>query len=143
MEHRPLGNSGLRASVVGLGTWVLGGGSVWGQGLERVFAKDELRSNGAWNPSYLTANRRRVLDLLDAWRGLTRRYQCTLAQLVIAWTATQPGVTHVICGARHVEQAKENAAAGNLQLAPEGIQQMRRDVDALGEPIREEEGVTV
>ena len=31
MEYRPLGNSDLHASVVGLGTWVLGGGSVWGQ----------------------------------------------------------------------------------------------------------------
>lgn len=103
-------------------------------GLDRVFAKDEFRSNGAWNPWYLPANRRRVLDLLDAWRGLTRQYQCTLAQLVIAWTATQPGVTHVLCGARHVEQAKENAAAGKLQLAPGDIQQMRRDVEALSEP---------
>ena len=31
MKTRPLGNSGLNASVVGLGTWVLGGGSIWGQ----------------------------------------------------------------------------------------------------------------
>ena len=30
MQYRPLGNSGLNASVVGLGTWVLGGGSAWG-----------------------------------------------------------------------------------------------------------------
>lgn len=30
MTTRPLGNSGLNASVVGLGTWVLGGGAVWG-----------------------------------------------------------------------------------------------------------------
>src|SRR5512138_2849276 len=31
MKTRPLGNSGLHASVVGLGAWVLGGGRVWGQ----------------------------------------------------------------------------------------------------------------
>ncbi len=30
MKTRPLGNSGLHASVVGIGTWVLGGGSAWG-----------------------------------------------------------------------------------------------------------------
>lgn len=107
-------------------------------GLDRVFGKDEFRGNGAWNPWFLTANRRRVLDLLDAWRGLTRQYQCTLAQLVIAWTSTQPGVTHVLCGARRVEQAKENAEVGNLQLAPEDIQRMRREVEALGEPVLEE-----
>ena len=31
MKTRPLGNSGLNASVVGLGTWVLGGGVMWGR----------------------------------------------------------------------------------------------------------------
>ncbi len=107
-------------------------------GLDRVFGKDEFRGNTAWNPWYLPANRRRVLDLLDAWRGLTSQYQCTLGQLVIAWTATQPGVTHVLCGARHVGQARENAAAGGLQLAREDIQRMRHDVEALGEPATEE-----
>ena len=111
-------------------------------GMDRVFSKEEFRSNEAWNPWNLPANRRRVLDLLDAWRGLTRQYQCTLAQLVLAWTATQPGVTHVLCGARHVGQAKENAAAGNLSLAPDDIQRMRRDVEALGEPIHEAAAVT-
>ncbi len=30
MENRPLGKSGIEASVVGFGTWVLGGGTVWG-----------------------------------------------------------------------------------------------------------------
>ena len=31
MNYKPLGNSGLSASVVGLGAWVLGGGQPWGK----------------------------------------------------------------------------------------------------------------
>ena len=31
MRYRTLGQSGIEASVVGLGAWVLGGGSVWGK----------------------------------------------------------------------------------------------------------------
>src|SRR5512141_3501947 len=31
MKYRPLGSSGMNASVIGLGAWVLGGGAVWGK----------------------------------------------------------------------------------------------------------------
>ena len=30
MQYRPLGASGIEASVIGLGTWVTGGGATWG-----------------------------------------------------------------------------------------------------------------
>ena len=30
MKTKPLGSSGLQASVIGLGGWVLGGGAIWG-----------------------------------------------------------------------------------------------------------------
>ena len=63
---------------------------------------------------------------MPPWSGLARG----------CWA--QPGVARVLCGARHAGQAKENAAAGKLALAPEDIQQMRREVGALGEPVLEE-----
>src|SRR5512138_3563256 len=34
MKTKSLGNSGLTASVVGLGAWVLGGGPMWGKETE-------------------------------------------------------------------------------------------------------------
>lgn len=79
-------------------------------------------------------NRRRVLALLDSWKGYTERYHCTMAQLVIAWTLGQKGLTHVLCGARKEKNAVENAGAGAIRLAPEDAAAMRRDVEALGEP---------
>jgi aryl-alcohol dehydrogenase-like predicted oxidoreductase len=41
-------------------------------------------------------------------------FQTTPAQAALAWVAQQPGVTTVIPGARSVEQARANAAAGEL-----------------------------
>jgi methylglyoxal reductase len=103
-------------------------------GMDRVFSPTEFRANDSWNPWFAPQNRRRVLDLLAGWGDLATQHNCTLAQLVIAWTARQPGVTHVLCGARRASQAVENARAGSLVLGTSTLLRMRRDVEALGEP---------
>ena len=59
-------------------------------------------------PWYKPENRARVIAMLDGWADLTEKYRCTTAQLVAAWTAAQPGVTAVLCGARRVKNALEN-----------------------------------
>ncbi|HOC56478.1 MAG TPA: aldo/keto reductase [Verrucomicrobiota bacterium] len=106
-------------------------------GMDRVFQPGEFRANEAWNAWLMPVNRRRVLDLLARWKELTDKYQCTLAQLVIAWTAAQAGVTHVLAGGRNIEQVTENARAGDLNLAPEDIKRIRDDVTALGQPAKD------
>jgi methylglyoxal reductase len=103
-------------------------------GMDRVFSEGEFRTNTFWNPWYLPVNRRRVLDLLASWKDLTDKYSCTLAQLVIAWTAAQRGVTHVLCGTRNVAQLKDNARSADLQLEASDLERLRRDVIGLGEP---------
>ncbi len=103
-------------------------------GLDRTFKEDEFRSNEDWNPWFKQVNRRKVLAMLDGWKDLTEKYACTLVQLVIAWTAAQSGVTHVLCGMRTAEQAKQNAGAGSIDLAPEDCARMREDAMTLGDP---------
>ena len=105
-------------------------------GMDRVFKPTEFRANEFWNAWLVPANRRRVLDLLAGWKELTDKYHCTLAQLVLAWTAAQPGVTHVLAGGRTPQQVADNAKAGDLCLTPADLQRMRQDVLALGEPAK-------
>ena len=105
-------------------------------GMDRQFGPREFRSNTTWNEWLIPANRRRVLDLLASWQDLTGKYRCTLSQLVIAWTAAQPGVTHVLAGARTVAQLSENAKAAELDPEPADLDRMRGDVIALGEPVK-------
>ena len=103
-------------------------------GMKRVFAPDEFRSNEDWNAWFKPANRRKVLSMLAGWENLVEKYSCRLAQLVIAWTAAQQGVTHVLCGARTAVQAEQNAEAGGILLDAADIARMRRDALALGQP---------
>ncbi len=104
-------------------------------GMDRVFKPGEFRANEFWNAWLMPVNRPRVLALLARWKELTDKYHCTLAQLVLAWTAAQPGVTHVLAGGRTPQQVSDNAKAGDLSLAPADMQRMCEDVVALGTPV--------
>jgi methylglyoxal reductase len=103
-------------------------------GLDREFKAGDFRTNAQWNPWYTPANRPRVLELLEGWKPLCRKYDCTLAQLVMAWTLAQDGVTHVLAGARRPDQIRETAAAADLTVEPEDLAKLRADVIALGDP---------
>ena len=71
----------------------------------------------------------------DGTLDLAEKYGCNLAQLVIAWTVEQPGITFALCGARKPEHSKQNAVGGTLILEVNDIEKMRIDVEALGTPI--------
>ena len=73
--------------------------------------------------------------MLAGWSDLLEKYACSPAQLVIAWTLSQPGMTHVLCGARTAEQARHNAAAGDITLEAGDLKRMRKDAQALGKPV--------
>jgi aryl-alcohol dehydrogenase-like predicted oxidoreductase len=59
----------------------------------------------------------------------------TMAQFALRWVIDQPGVTVVIPGARNPEQARANAAAGDLAPLPaEALHAVRQTYDELIRP---------
>ncbi len=70
----------------------------------------------ATHPRFSRENLLRVQGFHDKLQPIARAHRSTLAQVVIAWTLVQPGLTHALVGARSPEQAVENAAAGDLKL---------------------------
>lgn len=84
-------------------------------GPDRVFKGDDLRRE---NPRFSLANRQKVEALMRDIAPVVEAHGATPAQVVIAWTLQQPGITFALCGARNPAQARENAAAGCLRLAP-------------------------
>ncbi len=96
-------------------------------GLEREFAEGDLRNR---NKRFDVENRRRVADLLDAFKPVAQKHDITLAQLAIAWTCHQPGCSHALIGARTPAQAQENAAAGRIGLDAEDLTTMREALAA-------------
>jgi len=82
-------------------------------GPERVFAEDDQRHG---NPRFSQANREKIARLMDVLKPVAAAHSASVAQVVIAWTIAQPGITFSLCGARDPAQAVENAAAARLRL---------------------------
>jgi methylglyoxal reductase len=80
----------------------------------RTFGGDDQRKD---NPRFSTANRQKVAKLKEAIAPISESHQASMAQIVIAWTLAQPGITFALCGARNPEQALDNARAGEITLA--------------------------
>jgi aryl-alcohol dehydrogenase-like predicted oxidoreductase len=74
-------------------------------------------------------NRQRVLDSLAKIEPVARKHNVTLAQLVINWTFSEPGVTAAIVGARNARQATQNAGALSFQLSDDERRQIRAAFD--------------
>ncbi len=72
-------------------------------------------------PRFSVENRRRIAEMLHQIQPIGERYRLSPAQLVIAWTLHQPGLTHALCGARNRQQVQENVAAGDVELTPEDV----------------------
>lgn len=87
-------------------------------GPDRTFAGDDLRKE---NPLFSISNRTKVAAFANAIAPVASQHAATTAQIVIAWTLQQPGITFALCGARNPAQAIENAGAGRLRLSQDDL----------------------
>ncbi len=97
---------------------------------EREFAEDDRRLE---KPGFDISNRRKINTMLkEDFQPIADRHGLTLAQLAIAWTIAQPGLTHALVGARNPQQAAENAAAGDVILSSKESAAMNQAVRRWG-----------
>ena len=88
-------------------------------GPDRTFDGDDVRKD---NPRFSAANRDKVARLMAAITRICEAHQASPAQVVIAWTLQQPGITFALCGARNPDQARENARAGRVTLTADDLE---------------------
>jgi len=81
--------------------------------LDRQFPEGDFRRA---HPRFSVESRKKVANLLGSIQLVARAHRVPVTQLAIAWTISPGRATHVLAGPRNVEQATENARAGDLQL---------------------------
>lgn len=83
------------------------------------------------SPYYSDENIRRTNRFLNAIEPVANEHNATLAQLTIAWTLAQPGITIALVGARNEQQATQNAQAANISLSDKDLIYINERLDAL------------
>ena len=94
-----------------------------------MLAKGDVRNR---NRFFSPENLPKVMRLLEHWKPLCLKYNCTMSNLVIACTAKTIDGLHVLCGARKPEQIRDNSGALLLTLEQSDIDRMLEDVKNEG-----------
>ena len=74
----------------------------------------------------------RAQNVLDQLRRIASELDCTVAQLVVAWTLEQPGVSVALLGAKRPEQILDSVQAMHLKLDQEIVEQINSTIVAPG-----------
>lgn len=90
----------------------------------------DARDNKKW---WTPGNQYLVANMLDGWKDLAAKYDCTLGNLVINWTIRQSDQMNVLIGARKLPHIEENLQAASLNLEEEDLARMTRDADRVAE----------
>lgn len=78
-----------------------------------------------FQPTYLP----KVIDMLNSWQPLTKKYNCTLANLALAWVLNQAENISILSGATTEAQIVENVRASEIKLADEDVSFMRQSAE--------------
>ena len=84
-------------------------------------APDDWRRN---NPRFQGENFQKNLEIVDRMRRVAVRKQCTPAQLALAWVLARGDDIVPIPGSKRRERLEENAAAVDIRLTGEDLQEM-------------------
>ncbi len=70
----------------------------------------------------------RAQDLLDELDAIAHELGLSIAQLVIAWTLAQPGITVALCGAKRPWQITETLAAQDVRLTSADLERIDKAI---------------
>jgi methylglyoxal reductase len=73
------------------------------------------------SPRFQPESVRNANLMLTGFAPIAKRYNVSIAQLVIAWTFHQPGVTCALVGVRNPRHVIDNSIAGDIILDPKDV----------------------
>jgi methylglyoxal reductase len=72
-----------------------------------------------------------AITMMEGWKELCEKYDCTIANLALAWVLAQGDYISLLSGATTAEQIQQNVRSAEIQLSKEDIQLMRNMAEAI------------
>ncbi|QEG42375.1 aldo/keto reductase [Roseimaritima ulvae] len=98
---------------------------------DHVFAPGDGRAK---YPMFQGEEWRKNQDFVDQLRSIAAGIDKTVAQLVVAWTIHQPGISVALCGAKRAYQIEETAGAMGWTLDAETLRRIDQALQQRGTP---------
>ena len=76
-------------------------------------------------------NMQNAMDMMDSWKPLCEKYDCTIANLALGWILAQGDFLNLLSGSTTVDQIRENVKSAELELDPEDVAFMRESAEAI------------
>ena len=76
-------------------------------------------------------NMQKAMDVMDQWKPLCEKYNCTIANLALAWILAQGEFINLLSGSTTVDQIKENVISTELEMDPADVAMMRDMVEEI------------
>ncbi|MBN1648550.1 MAG: aldo/keto reductase family protein [Spirochaetales bacterium] len=80
------------------------------------------KGQNMWMKHHLTDIQ--LLDRVDKLGPIAERYNCSIAQLALAWLLHQPGIASVIVGATSIRQLENNIGASGIILSKADLEEI-------------------
>lgn len=76
-------------------------------------------------------NMQAAMDVMDEWKPLCEKYNCTIANLSLAWILAQGDCINLLSGSTTVDQIAENVKSAEIELDPSDVAAMCDMVEAI------------
>lgn len=100
--------------------------------LSGVLGRDYVPVGAQCNKKWFQPeNMQKAMDMMDEWADLCKKYDCTIANLALAWVLAQGDFLTVLSGAVTSAQMAENVKSAGLVLDKEDVEKMRQMAEAI------------
>jgi methylglyoxal reductase len=72
-----------------------------------------------------------AINMMEDWKGFCKKYDCTVANLALAWILAQGDFINLLSGATTTQQIEQNVKSAEIKLSKEDVRMMREMAVAI------------